>query len=510
MPVVAAAFLFTAFALATFVLPDARRVASDGQGYWVVARDGGVFSFGAAGYHGSPAAEQPDNERIAGMAPTASGRGYWLAASDGEVFAYGDADAPRSAPERLNDRIVGIAGTPSGEGYWLAGADGGMFAFGDADFEGSAAGLRLNRKNVGIAATPSGDGYLLVGEDGGVFAFGDASFRGSTVGIGLRGRIVGIAATRTGDGYWLVGEDGGVFAFGDADFRGSTAGMGIRARLVGIAPTPTGGGYWLAGEDGAVFAFGDATFLGPERDLRLRKRAVGIAALRNADPTIRVLDGPGDDDWVSDSTPRYEGTASDTGGTVDEVEVAVDGGPFSSQGVSCDCDGPSVEWEFEPPSTLSEGSHTLRFRAVDDLGARSSIVTRRLRVDTESPSISLTSGPGDGDEVSDATPELGGTASNAGSGVRRIEASVDGGGFSTEGVVCNGCTSSSVTWSFQPLSDLGDGTHTVGFRAVDRAGNRSSPVEVTFVVDTDQPELTSVAGTAANPVVTATFSEPLL
>ncbi len=28
----------------------------DGQGYWLVASDGGVFSFGDAGFHGSAAA----------------------------------------------------------------------------------------------------------------------------------------------------------------------------------------------------------------------------------------------------------------------------------------------------------------------------------------------------------------------------------------------------------------------------------------------------------------------
>jgi ribosomal protein L24E len=78
------------------------------------------------------------------MAATKSGNGYWLVASDGGIFAFGDAKFFGSTGGiRLNQPIVGMAPTPSGNGYYLVAADGGVFNFGDAAFLGSAAGVAL-------------------------------------------------------------------------------------------------------------------------------------------------------------------------------------------------------------------------------------------------------------------------------------------------------------------------------------------------------------------------------
>jgi len=57
----------------------------DGQGYWLVSSDGGVFTFGDAGFHGSVAGSAL-NTPIVGMASTRDGQGYWLVASDGGIF----------------------------------------------------------------------------------------------------------------------------------------------------------------------------------------------------------------------------------------------------------------------------------------------------------------------------------------------------------------------------------------------------------------------------------------
>jgi Cu/Zn superoxide dismutase len=152
-----------------------------------------------------------------------TGDGYWLAARDGGIFAFGDAEFFGSmGATRLNQPIVGMAATPSGQGYWLVARDGGIFAFGDADFFGSTGNIRLNQPIVGMAATPSGLGYWLVAADGGIFAFGDARFHGSTGDIRLNQPIVSMAATPSGGGYFLFAADGGVFTFGDANFEGST------------------------------------------------------------------------------------------------------------------------------------------------------------------------------------------------------------------------------------------------------------------------------------------------
>src|SRR6202035_2461089 len=50
-------------------------------GYWQVASDGGVFTFGAAGFYGSTGSIRL-NKPVVGLAPTPDHRGYWLVASD--------------------------------------------------------------------------------------------------------------------------------------------------------------------------------------------------------------------------------------------------------------------------------------------------------------------------------------------------------------------------------------------------------------------------------------------
>src|SRR5581483_1211764 len=79
---------------------------------------------------------------IVGMAASPTGGGYWLVASDGGVFTFGDARYHGSTGGRhLNEPIVGMAATPTGGGYWLVASDGGVFTFGDARYLGSGSGV---------------------------------------------------------------------------------------------------------------------------------------------------------------------------------------------------------------------------------------------------------------------------------------------------------------------------------------------------------------------------------
>ena len=81
------------------------------------------------------------NDPAVGVTDTPNGQGYWLSASDGGIFTYGDAEFYGSTGAiHLNRPIVGMAPTPDGGGYWLVASDGGIFTFGDADL------LRLDRR----------------------------------------------------------------------------------------------------------------------------------------------------------------------------------------------------------------------------------------------------------------------------------------------------------------------------------------------------------------------------
>jgi ribosomal protein L24E len=73
------------------------------------------------------------------MAPTPSGQGYWLVASDGGIFCFGDAPFLGSTGSiHLNQPVVGMAAGPAGQGYWLVASDGGIFTF-DVPFLGAPA-----------------------------------------------------------------------------------------------------------------------------------------------------------------------------------------------------------------------------------------------------------------------------------------------------------------------------------------------------------------------------------
>ena len=233
----------------------------DGGGYWEVASDGGIFSFGDATFYGSMGGQHL-NRPIVGIAATSDGKGYWEVASDGGIFAFGDAVFRGSTGNiHLNRPIVGMAATPDGGGYWLVASDGGIFSFGDAGFHGSTGNIHLNRPVVGMASSPSGQGYWLVATDGGIFSFGDAAFHGSTGNIHLNQPIVGMASNHRG-GYWMVASDGGIFSFGGATFYGSTGNIRLAQPVEGMASASDGSGYWMSASDGGIFAFGSANFYG--------------------------------------------------------------------------------------------------------------------------------------------------------------------------------------------------------------------------------------------------------
>jgi hypothetical protein len=70
---------------------DATDVTSpNGRGYWIVAADGGVFTFGNARFRGSLGGS-PVPRPITGVVPTESGRGYWLLDTGGTASPFGDA-----------------------------------------------------------------------------------------------------------------------------------------------------------------------------------------------------------------------------------------------------------------------------------------------------------------------------------------------------------------------------------------------------------------------------------
>jgi hypothetical protein len=88
-----------------------------------------------------------------------------LVAADGGVFSFGDAGFYGSmGGKALDAPVVGMAPGPSTGGYWLVAADGGVFSFGGAGFYGSRGGQSTEDHFFAICVSTGGDGYLLAGD----------------------------------------------------------------------------------------------------------------------------------------------------------------------------------------------------------------------------------------------------------------------------------------------------------------------------------------------------------
>ena len=177
------------------------------QGYWLVAADGGIFSFGDAGFYGS--------------------------------MGGGTLNAPIVGDRRHTERPRLLAG----------GADGGVFAFGDAGFHGSMGGVRPEQAGRGHRRRRRHRRVLAGGRRRRDLRLRHAPFYGSTGGVTLNKPSTAWPPPPTASGYWLVAADGGVFAFGDAAFHGSMGGVTLNAaRSWAWPPTapPVGTGWSAA------------------------------------------------------------------------------------------------------------------------------------------------------------------------------------------------------------------------------------------------------------------------
>ena len=233
------AVAFLALLLAPVVIRQSAAGATTSvPAYRLVTSTGIVQNFGGVGGYGELSG--PLNQPVVGEATTRDGGGFWMVAADGGIFSFGDAVFHGSTGAlHLNKPVVGMAADPTTTGYWLVASDGGIFSFG-APFHGSTGGYHLNEPVVGMAPTPDGGGYWLVASDGGIFSFGDAHYYGSGAAHPAPQPIVGIAAAPAGNGYWMVDAAGLVLNFGGAGYFGSDP-NGAPGPVVAIATAPGNG-----------------------------------------------------------------------------------------------------------------------------------------------------------------------------------------------------------------------------------------------------------------------------
>ena len=157
------------------------------------------------------------NKPIVGMAATPDGGGYWLVASDGGIFTFGDATFFGSTGNLvLNKPIVGMASTPDGRGYWLVASDGGIFTLRRRHV------LRQHRATSCSTSRSSAWCRRTTAAATGWWPPTAASSPSATPPSTARSAasppsspVVGVAPAAGGAGYWMLEANGTVQAFGE-------------------------------------------------------------------------------------------------------------------------------------------------------------------------------------------------------------------------------------------------------------------------------------------------------
>ena len=164
--------------------------------------------------------------------------------------------------------------------------------------------------------------------------------------------------------------------------------------------------------------------------------------------------------FISPATP-VTFTSTDAVSGVRRIEVAVDGGAFSS---------------YTSALTFAEGSHTVSFRAIDNVGNVEATQTISLRSDATAPVTAANIGTplfiaADGTRfISPATPVTF-TSTDTASGVQRIEVVVDGGAFV----------------AYTSALTFAEGSHTVSFRPSTMSATSKPPRRSACVLTPRRP-----------------------
>ena len=114
----------------------------------------GVWPNAAAPPQPTPEPPMPLSQPAVTIFASPNGQGYWIVAADGGVFAYGVPFFGSLGSVKLAKPIVGAGCTPTGKGYYMVGADGGVFCFGDAVFHGTPAKATLLARLKATVVTP--------------------------------------------------------------------------------------------------------------------------------------------------------------------------------------------------------------------------------------------------------------------------------------------------------------------------------------------------------------------
>ncbi|RRR85510.1 family 16 glycoside hydrolase [Streptomyces sp. RP5T] len=299
------------------------------------------------------------------------------------------------------------------------------------------------------------------------------------------GQMQGILVVSEGSGEDTTAPSASARVSGTQNAQGQYVG----SASVAVTATDEAGGSgverieYAVGDTGAWQPYTAPVVVDQAGDHTVRYRAVDKAGNVSAEKSVAftVVPPPSDDTAPPETSATVSGqqnpdgtyvdmatvtvSASDTGSGVDTIEYAVNDGSWQPYTM--------------PVMVHQVGSHTVRYRATDKAGNVAAEKSVRFTVvaaapqDTTPPVTGVTvdgTRNSDGAYVGNARVTVGAT-DEGGSGVAGIEYSIDAGPY--------------LAYTAPVVVDRA-GTHTLAYRATDKAGNTSAARTVTFTVVSGQ------------------------
>ncbi|QKZ24668.1 OmpL47-type beta-barrel domain-containing protein [Streptomyces chartreusis] len=296
------------------------------------------------------------------------------------------------------------------------------------------------------------------------------------------GQMQGILVVTEGNGDDTTAPEASAHVSGTQNAQGQYVG----SASVALHATDNEGGSgvdrveYAVGDEGAWLPYTTPVVVDQVGDHKIRYRALDKAGNVSAEKSVSfTVVAPQSDDTTAPETSATvsgeqnpDGTyvamatvtvsASDTGTGVNTIEYAIGSGAWQP---------------YTAPVMVHEvGSHTVRYRATDKAGnvaAEKNVqftVVAAPQPDKTAPVTGVTvegAKNSSGAYIGNAKVTVTATDEHHGSGVDRIEYSIDGGPY--------------LAYTAPVVVDRA-GTHTLGYRATDKAGNTSAARTVTFAV----------------------------
>ncbi len=275
---------------------------------------------------------------------------------------------------------------------------------------------------------------------------------------------------------------------------GGTILIGSTATIIGNASDGTGSGInkvEVSADNGVTWVTANGTTswnyvwtLPADGNHTLKVRAIDnanniqavpstVALIVNNNAPTSTFVAPASSSTIKGVTTNITGTAASSGSGVQKVELSFNGG--STWVLATGTTSWSYNWTLP-----ADGNYTIYARAVDFGGlVQTTPAQVTFSIDNTLPNAIIAT-PTNLTMLRGAGVNISGTATDSGSGVQRVEVSIDGG---TTWVTSTGTTSWNYFWNFST-----NGTFNIKVRAVDAVNNVQSPeASISVTVDITNP-----------------------